>query len=210
MNSRIFAVLAFASMASLLPGTALAQHRGMGGGMMGGGMCAGGCRMMDITPEPVDPRSLPEPRSAGARLLTSRCTQCHGLVSPRQHAAQEWPGIVERMDRRMQMMARGMGMMRRSINPLSAAEKATLVAYLERNSFRALEPETMPEKRDPAAQAFLQTCSKCHAPPDPSLHSPQQWDGVVSRMAQHMEQQGFGPLAPEEKELVLSYLKKAH
>ncbi len=203
-------MIAFVSTAALLSGTAHAQYHGMGGGMMGGGMCAGGCRMMDVTSEPVSPKSLPEPRSAGAKLLTTKCTQCHGLVSPRQHAAQEWPSIVERMDRRMQMMARGMGMMRRRISPLTVREKATLLSYLERNSFRALPPGTAAEPDDPAAQAFLRACSKCHAPPDPSLHTPQEWDAVVTRMAQHMEQQGFGPLSPEEKELVSSYLKKAH
>lgn len=117
--------------------------------------------------------------------------------------------IVARMDRRMRMMARGMGMMRRSITALTAAEKAMLLAYLERHSFRAMDAGTVPDRSDPAAQAFVQTCSKCHAPPDPALHSPEQWDAVVTRMGQHMEQQGFGPLAPEEKQLVLSYLKKA-
>lgn len=197
-------ILSFA----LLSRTALAQGMGMGRG----GMWGGGCRMTDVTRQPLDPASLPEPQSLGAGLLKSKCTQCHGLISPREHAAQEWPNIVDRMDRRTQMMARGqMGMMGASyLKPLTAAEKTALVGYLERNSFRAVAPGTVPEKGDPAAQAFFQTCSACHAPPDPAAHPPAEWEAVVTRMGRNMEQQGFGPLPPEQKALVLSYLRKSH
>ncbi len=175
-------------------------------------MWGGGCRMVDVTPQPVDPAFLPEPHSLGAELLKTKCTQCHGLVSPKQHATQEWPNIVDRMDRRTQMMARGrMGMMGASyLRPLAVAEKSALVGYLQRNSFRAIAPGTVPEKGNPAAQAFFQTCTACHAPPDPAAHTPAEWDAVVTRMGRNMEQQGFGPLPPEEKNLVLSYLTKAH
>lgn len=166
--------------------------------------------MMDVTPEPVDPKSLPEPESAGAKLLKTKCTECHGLVTPRQHAAQEWPSIVNRMDHRMQMMARGMGMMRSMhITPLTSAEKATLLDYLERNSFRAAATQAAPAPGDAPAQAFFRTCSRCHAPPDPGLHTPAEWDAVVARMAKNMEQQGFGLLPDQERELVLKYLSRA-
>jgi cytochrome c2 len=161
--------------------------------------------MMDVTPQPVDPSSLPEPNSTGAEVLKKKCTQCHGLVSPRQHAAQEWPHIVDRMDRRTQMMA---GMMGASyLRTMTAAEKSALVSYLERHSFRAIAPGSVPEKGSPAAQAFVQTCSACHAPPDRATHTPEEWGAVVTRMGQNMEQQGFGPLAPQQKKLILSYLQ---
>jgi cytochrome c5 len=109
------------------------------------------------------------------------------------------------------MMASGrMGMMGAGyLKPMTAAEKSALLSYLERHSFRAAAPGSIPEAGNPAAQAFLQTCSACHAPPDPAAHTPKDWAAVVGRMAQNMEQQGFGPLTPDRKELILSYLTKA-
>jgi len=181
----------------------------MMGGMMGwrGGMC----RMMDVTTQPVDPASLPQPNSPGAKILQSKCVQCHGLVSPQQEAAQDWPYIVDRMDRRMRMMAGGgMGMMMRSgIQPLIPEEKATLLAYLQANAFQAMKPSAIPDSQKPGAQAFTQVCSMCHALPDPAAHSPEEWKEVVSRMAGNMEKMGYGPLAPEQKQAILSYLEKS-
>jgi hypothetical protein len=116
----------------------------MGGGMDRGMMRGGGmCRMMDVTPQPVDPANLPEPSSTGAQVLKSKCTQCHGLISPRQHASQDWPYIVDRMDRRMRMMAGGgMGMMMRSdIQPLTQDEKNTLLSYLQQTCPTAALPK---------------------------------------------------------------------
>lgn len=210
-----WAVLAAAAAlaAAVVAGSALAQgpapRRAPGG--MGAGMCPGGCRMMDVTSAPIDPGALPEPRSRGAGLLVSRCTQCHGLVSPRQHAADEWPPIVARMQRRMEMMSRGMGMMgrgmgmmRRRFVALTPAQESTLVAYLQRNAFRAA-PAPAPGEGE-AARAFYRTCSRCHAPPDPTIHTAGEWNAVVDRMAGHMEQQGFGPLPPAERTLVLRHL----
>ena len=43
----------------------------MEGMMMGGAM-----------PRGADPAQLPEPQSAGARLVNQYCTQCHGMPTP--------------------------------------------------------------------------------------------------------------------------------
>ena len=59
-------------------------------GMCGacGGRCGG---MMDsmmmggAMPRARDPAQLPQPESAGAKLVTQYCTQCHGLPDPKQH-----------------------------------------------------------------------------------------------------------------------------
>lgn len=62
------------------------MHRNMMQRMMGGALPSG-----------IDPALLPEPHSAGAMVLQDYCTQCHNLPDPRQHSAQEWPAVVERM-----------------------------------------------------------------------------------------------------------------
>jgi len=173
-------------------------------GWWGGGMC----RMMDVTPRPVDPASLPEPESLGAQLLRNQCTQCHGLVAPGQHAVQDWPAIVDRMDRRMQMMAQGrMGMMRHSIKPLTSAEGQALLDYLQRHSFQAANPETLAQGQGPSAQAFIDGCSRCHALPDPAAHTSQEWAGVVDRMEGNMADMGMGPLPSQQKIEILAYLQ---
>ena len=194
---------------ALATSPALAQW--MGGGMDRGMMRGGGmCRMMDVTPQPVDPANLPEPSSTGAQVLKSKCTQCHGLISPRQHASQDWPYIVDRMDRRMRMMAGGgMGMMMRSdIQPLTQDEKNTLLSYLQQNAFRAMETSNLPDSGAPEAQQFKRICSQCHALPDPSAYSPEQWKSIVARMSGNMENMGFGSLAPEQREAILEYLRE--
>ncbi len=158
------------------------------------------CRMMDVTPRPIDPATLPEPGSVGAGVLKTKCSQCHGLVSPKQHSSQDWPYIVDRMDRRMQMM-------RTTIAPLSGEEKNALIRYLQTNTFQALDPGALPDGGKPGAQSFAQVCSRCHALPNPNVHGPQEWQVVVERMAMNMENVGFGPLAPEQQSAILDYLK---
>jgi len=199
-----FLTLVVTFLTALATTPALAQW--MGGDMWGGRMC----RMMDMTPQPVDPASLPEAGSPGARILQSKCTQCHGLVSPRQQASQDWPYIVDRMDRRMRMMAGGgMGMMMRShIQPLTTEEKGTLLVYLQGNAFQAMAPSALPESGEPGAQAFSQLCSRCHALPAPSAHTSDEWKKVVERMAGNMENMGFGSLVPEQRMAILGYLQK--
>lgn len=176
------------------------------GGRWGGG----GCRMMDVTSQPVDPASLPQPHSPGAQLLQTRCVQCHGLVSPRQEAALDWSIIVDRMDRRMRMMGRGgMGMMMRAdLRPLTEEENNTLLDYLQRNAFKAIPPAALANSGDPNQQAFVEICSRCHALPDPGSYSSAEWRIVVERMAGNMEQMDFGSLTPEQKKAILEYLQK--
>jgi len=177
------------------------RHSGWWGGRM--------CRMMDVTAQPVDPASLPEPASLGAQLLKNQCTQCHGLVSPGQHAIQDWPVIVDRMDRRMQMMTHGrMGMVRNSIQALTSAEKQALLDYLQKHAFQAANPDALAKEQNPTVNSYIDICSRCHALPDPGAHTPQEWTAVVNRMEKNMNNMGMGPIVAEQKEEILTYLQK--
>lgn len=64
---------------------------------------------------------VPAPDSMGAALFQQTCAQCHALPDPKQHAASEWAGVVERM--RQNMIAMG----RREITDGEAKE---ITAYL--------------------------------------------------------------------------------
>jgi len=143
-----------------------------------------------ILPPTVAPERLPEPQSAGARLLVRYCVQCHHLPNPAMHEARRWPPVVERMVLRM----RGKG----NLGPLMAdlmagvaspsdEEKAQLLAYLRRHALAPLDPRRVPEVAAPSAEAFRLACSQCHALPDPARYRAEEWPRVVARMQENME-----------------------
>lgn len=49
--------------------------------------------------------SLPEPESAGAKLVKKFCSDCHAPPSPMAHTADEWPNVLYRMQERRRMKA---------------------------------------------------------------------------------------------------------
>jgi hypothetical protein len=53
-----------------------------------------------------------------------------------------------------------------------------------------------PDLDTPAGRLFAQTCSQCHALPDPRQHTATQWPSVVARMELHMRQSNM-PLPRE-------------
>lgn len=132
-----------------------AQPPAMAGGMMGGAV-----------PPGIDPALLLEPRSNGAQALQHYGAQCHDLPGPGLHTAGEWPAVVDRMNRSMQMMK---GMMR--IEAPKPAELKALVEYLQQHGQRPLDPAAYPDLDQPAGQAFRATCSQCHALPAPRQHT---------------------------------------
>jgi len=107
-----------------------------GMGMMGqGGMKEMMMRMMeDQLPPGIDAADLPEQNSRGARLLARYCVQCHDLPPPALHDSGEWPQVLARMGRRMEMMGR-MGSIR---NP-TEQEQAAILDYLQRHAADASE-----------------------------------------------------------------------
>jgi len=146
-------------------------------------------RMLErILPPSIEPRQLPEPQSAGARLTVRYCVQCHYLPNPQMHTAERWRPIIERMVWRMRgegNMGALMKEMMENITAPTAAEVATLGAYLEKHGQREITPQH-PALRTTAGQMYSIACSQCHALPDPQRHTAREWPAVVQRMQEHM------------------------
>lgn len=46
---------------------------------------------------------LPEPESAGAKVMKDNCASCHAAPSPAVHTAEEWPNVIYRMQEHRRM-----------------------------------------------------------------------------------------------------------
>ena len=161
--------------------------------------------MGNMLPLGIDPASLPQPHSEGARLMQHYCTQCHGLPGPGLHTAAEWPAVVARMVARARIMS-DQDMM--GIQAPSAKEQATLLAYLQKHAQMPLNKATAKGLDTPAGRAFSATCSQCHALPDPVQHTAAEWPAVVLRMQRNMV--AMGKPAPPRSTLhaIDAYLRK--
>jgi len=143
-----------------------------------------------ILPPTFEPEQLPEPRSRGAKLTLQYCVQCHNLPNPAMHHAEKWPAIVERMVLRME--GRGnygklMFQMMAGVKAPGPGEADALVAYLQRNGQKPLDPKKIPEAYTPAGEAFRLACRQCHVLPDPKRHTAAEWRAVVARMQKNMQ-----------------------
>jgi cytochrome c2 len=205
-NSRIFlACLLMVAVIISLTGAACVCAQGM---MGGDGMREMMQNMMgDMLPPPMDPGLLSDPDSQGARLLRQFCTQCHYLPGPGLHTAIEWPAVVQRMDRRMQMMSRH-GMMMGRIKAPDEQELATLLGYLQAHAQKPLATRLAPSLETPAGKAFRSVCSQCHTLPDPGQHNAKGWPGVVERMKGYMKSMGKQVPDEETQKVILGFLQR--
>ena len=155
--------------------------------------------MGDMLP-PMNPDQLPDPDSKGAQLLQQFCTQCHNPPGPGLHTAAEWPAVVGRMDRRMQMMGQ--------TEAPDKQELATILGYLQAHAQKPLATRLAPSLETAVGKAFRDVCSQCHALPDPGQHTAKKWPGVVERMKGYME--SMGKQVPDEKTLreILGFLQR--
>ena len=171
-----------------------------------------------ILPPTFEARQLPERESLGAKLTLRYCVQCHNLPNPAMHNAAKWPGIVDRMVKRMD--GRGnlgsvMSDMMVGVSAPSAEDTRTLVSYLRRHSQKALDPKRYPEVYSQSGEAFRVACNQCHVLPDPRRHTAREWRTVVARMQENMEWMnrvvGSKPL-PGERQLrveeILAFLER--
>jgi hypothetical protein len=143
-----------------------------------------------ILPPGFEPASLPDRNSRGAQLTARYCVQCHNLANPAMHDAAKWPTIVERMVLRMQgkgNMGRLMAEMMAGVEAPTGEETGALVAYLQRQAQKPLDPKKYPEAYQSSGDAFRLACNQCHVLPDPARYTAKQWPQVVARMEKNME-----------------------
>ncbi|TAM58404.1 MAG: hypothetical protein EPN49_12715 [Rhodanobacter sp.] len=87
-------------------------------------------------------------------------------------------------------------------------ELTTLLVYLQRYAQIPLNKATAKELDTPAGRAFSETCSQCHALPDPAQHIAADWPGVVLRMKHNMVALGKPAPAPSTLDAIEAYLQK--
>ncbi|MFI5323344.1 MAG: c-type cytochrome [Thermodesulfobacteriota bacterium] len=90
----------------------------------------------------------------------------------------------------------------------SAEEQEIIVAYLKAHSLKPMTPGSLPSPESPGAISFKNTCSQCHALPDPKLHNAEEWSGVVERMRVNMQTMGKPVITEVEKEKIVGYLSQ--
>jgi len=149
-----------------------------------------GPMLQRILPPTFAPAQLPQPRSQGARLVLRYCVQCHNLPNPAMHDARRWPSVLERMVLRMRgkgNMGVLMAEMMAGVQAPDEEEYRVLLAYLQRNAQKPLDPSKYPEVASAAGESFRLACRQCHVLPDPKRHTAAQWPAVVERMQENMQ-----------------------
>jgi cytochrome c5 len=73
----------------------------------------------------ISPGSLPSAKSPGAVFFKNFCGQCHSLPDPESHSAVEWPALVEKMKKNMELMHKKV---------ITEAEENQIVSFLQKNA----------------------------------------------------------------------------
>lgn len=157
--------------------------------------------MAALPPPGVTAANLPDPESPGAKALAQYCGGCHALPSPGHHSATDWPIVLRRMWMRMDRVAADF-----EYPVPSTAERAVLLPYLVEH---ALEVGRAELPAAPGRDAFMRTCSRCHALADPKQHSPSDWVAVGRRMRQHMEDMLGETIGADTFAQIVLYLERA-
>jgi cytochrome c5 len=152
-----------------------------------------------LPPPGVTPADLPEPNSKGAQLMGQYCAQCHNLPTPAMHSATDWPSIVRRMWLRMEWLPPALG-----VKVPAMAERFAMLDYVTANALKVSAANLPPGA---GRETFQLVCSRCHALPDPRVHSPADWPAVFSRMQQNMERMKVAPLTRPQTSDILLYLQ---
>lgn len=152
-----------------------------------------------LPPEGVTPADLPDPNSVGAGLLTTYCAQCHALPTPAAHSATDWPGVLRRMWLRMDHLPESLG-----VKVPQAGERIILLNYLTGYAL-VVSGGALPPGR--GRDDFATVCSRCHALPDPAVHSADDWVAVYQRMLRNMGRMKVVPPTAEESQRILLYLQ---
>ena len=152
-----------------------------------------------LPPPGVQPGDLPDPTSRGAQLEATYCGQCHSLPVPTAHSATDWPSVARRMWLRMEWLPESLG-----VKVPTAAERFEILKYLTANAL-AVSGSVLPAGK--GRESFSLVCSRCHALPDPRVHSKEDWPTVYARMERNMERMKVKAPTPQETQDILSYLQ---
>lgn len=155
-----------------------------------------------LPPGGLLPGDLPDSASPGAQILVNYCAQCHALPSPGTHGATDWPSVVRRMWLRTEWLPGAL-----NVKVPTMSERFVLLQYLTAHALRTSDPETLPA--GPGRPAFVETCGRCHAVPDPKVHSAEDWPVVYARMEQNMDRMGVTRPTGGQPAAVLEYLRGA-
>jgi cytochrome c5 len=131
--------------------------------------------------------------------MMSYCGQCHAVPSPGTHSAVEWPVVNRRM---------WLGWRCRRTAWESACgdrERVRITSYLTTNALK-VSPATLPPGNGQAA--FVEVCSRCHALPDPRIHTAKDWPAVFLRMEGNIQRMNVRPPTQEQGTQILTYLQE--
>lgn len=79
----------------------------------------------DYSSQQVQLSDYPEYESEAAKVYITNCSGCHAAPLPKIHDAKQWPGIVRRMEMRMNNKA---------VQPPNAEETAIITGYLQKHA----------------------------------------------------------------------------
>lgn len=153
-----------------------------------------------MPPEDFDVSTLPDAESADAKLMMSFCGQCHAVASPGTHSAVEWPVVVRRMWLRMEMLPESL-----AIRVPEVGERVRITSYLTANALK-VSPDNIPPGNGQAA--FVEVCSRCHALPDPRIHTAKDWPAVFLRMEGNIQRMKVRGPTQEQTGQILTYLQE--
>jgi len=154
-----------------------------------------------LPPPGVTAADLPDPNGRGATLVAGFCEQCHSLPHPAMHSAVDWPGLTRRMWLRMEGLSPTLG-----VKTPTLSERFAMLDYLNANALKVSGANLPP---GPGKESFQLVCSRCHALPDPRVHSAADWPAVFARMEQNMTRMKVPPLKGTQTTDILLYLQGA-
>jgi cytochrome c5 len=152
-----------------------------------------------LPPEGVQPVDLPDPGNRGGHLTAKYCAQCHALPAPTTHSATDWPSVARRMWLRMEWLPESL-----AVRVPTEAERYEILKYLTANALK-VSGSVLPAGK--GRETFALICSRCHALPDPRVHSKADWPTVYARMERNMERMRVKPPTAQQAEEILVYLR---
>ncbi len=152
-----------------------------------------------LPPPGVTAADLPEPASRGAQLVAQYCGQCHELPSPAMHSATDWPSVARRMWLRTEFLSPSLG-----VKVPTMGDRYVMLEYVTNNALKVSGAALPPGQ---GRESFAEVCSRCHALPDPRVHSAEDWPTVFARMERNMERMKVAPPVGTQTTDILLYLQ---